>query len=70
MSRAEIDLPPGTDPYADAVYARRDSALRALRASSLEVEERRRFYLYRLTMGAHVQTGIAACFSVDEYDAT
>ena len=25
-------------------------------------------YLYRLQMGAHVQTGVAACFSVDDYD--
>ena len=25
-------------------------------------------YLYRLQMGDHVQTGVAACFSVDEYD--
>ena len=26
------------------------------------------FYVYRLTMGAHVQSGVAACYSVDEYD--
>jgi uncharacterized protein (DUF1015 family) len=25
-------------------------------------------YLYRLAMGGHVQTGLAACFSIDEYD--
>ena len=39
----------------------------ALRASSLEVESRPAVYLYRLTMGGHVQTGVAAAFSVDEY---
>ena len=26
------------------------------------------FYVYRLHMGNHVQSGIAACFSIDEYD--
>ena len=25
-------------------------------------------YFYRLRMGSHVQTGLAACFSIDEYD--
>ena len=67
VSRAEIDLPPDTDPYADAVYARAVQAQAALRASSLEVESRPAVYLYRLTMGGHVQTGVAAAFSVDEY---
>ena len=67
VSRAEIDLPPDTDPYADAVYAKAVQAQAALRASSLEVESRPAVYLYRLTMGGHVQTGVAAAFSVDEY---
>jgi hypothetical protein len=67
VSRAEIDLPPATDPYADAVYAGAVQAQAALRASSLEVESRPAVYLYRLTMGGHVQTGVAAAFSVDEY---
>jgi uncharacterized protein (DUF1015 family) len=67
VSRAEIDLPPDTDPYADAVYAQAVTAQAALRASSLEVEARPAVYLYRLTMGGHVQTGVAAAFSVDEY---
>ena len=26
------------------------------------------FYVYRLHMGNHMQTGIAACFSIDEYE--
>jgi uncharacterized protein (DUF1015 family) len=67
VSRAEIDLPPDTDPYADAVYAKAVEAQAALRTSALEVESRPAVYLYRLTMGGHVQTGVAAAFSVDEY---
>jgi uncharacterized protein (DUF1015 family) len=32
------------------------------------VEGEASVYLYRLQMGSHVQTGLAACFSLDEYD--
>ena len=34
----------------------------------LVVEEIPSFYVYRLHMGSHVQSGVAACFSIDEYD--
>jgi uncharacterized protein (DUF1015 family) len=67
VSRAEIDLPPETNPYDDAVYAQAVKAQALLQASALEVEARPAIYLYRLTMGGHVQTGVAAAFSVDEY---
>lgn len=70
VSRAEIDLP-GTAPYADAVYARAAANLRQLQADApLVVEDQPSLYAYRLTMGTHVQTGVAGCFSVDEYDGT
>jgi hypothetical protein len=39
------------------------------RRAPLVLEDRPSFYVYRLHMGTHVQAGIAACFSVDEYDA-
>jgi uncharacterized protein (DUF1015 family) len=32
------------------------------------MEDAPAFYVYRLTMGTHTQTGVAACFSVDEYE--
>lgn len=69
VSRPEIDLPPGTSPHADAVYelAARNFA-RLTAEAPLTVEAEPRFYVYRLHMGAHVQSGIAACFSIDEYD--
>ena len=69
VSRAEIDLPPDTNPYADTVYAKAVENFAALRqAAPLEVEAEPSVYVYKLQMGAHVQTGIAACFSVDEYN--
>ena len=32
------------------------------------LEDEPSVYLYRLRMGGHTQTGLAACFSLDEYD--
>lgn len=69
VSRAEIDLPAGTDPYSDAVYARATENFSALRERApLVIEESPRLYVYQLHMGVHVQTGIAGTFSIDEYD--
>ena len=70
VSRAEIDLPAGTDPYADAVYDRAVENFRSLKnAAPLVTEDDAALYVYRLRMGQHVQTGLAACFSLEEYDA-
>jgi uncharacterized protein (DUF1015 family) len=67
VSRAEIDLPPDTNPYADAVYAKAAENFAHLRASMLQ-EDEPSLYFYRLTMGAHTQVGLAGCYSVDEYE--
>ena len=68
VSRPEIECPPGTFIYADEVYARaEDNFDRLRRAAPLVVEDTPSLYVYRLHMGAHVQTGVAACYSVDEY---
>ena len=70
VSRAEIDLPGETNPYADAVYAKAADNLKALTTRApLVVEDRPSLYVYRLKMGQHVQTGVAASYSLDEYDA-
>ena len=69
VSRAEIDLPPGTNPYADAVYAKAVQNFDALkRAAPLVMEGAPSVYVYRLRMGRHEQTGVAAGYAVDEYD--
>ena len=70
VSRAEIDLPRGADPHSSAAYEKAADNFRALRARApLVTEATPHLYVYRLQMGAHEQTGIAACFSLDEYDA-
>ena len=69
VSRAEIELPPGTDPYADAVYQRAAQEFRS-------VEEKTRWS--SKTSRACTSIGCAwartsrpaspACYSLDEYD--
>ena len=71
MSRAQRSIsPPGTDPYADAVYDKAVAKFpHAAAGAPLVLEETPTLYVYRLRMGRHEQTGVAGCFSLDEYDA-
>lgn len=69
VSRPEIDMDAGADPHSDAAYQQATRAFAALKADApLVVEDTPSFYVYRLTMGSHVQSGVAACYSIDEYD--
>ena len=70
ISKPEIDLPPGTDPYAPEVYARAASNLAQMIAQGiLRRDPSPCYYAYGLTMGDHVQTGLVAAASVAAYDA-
>ncbi|MHB2021310.1 MAG: DUF1015 domain-containing protein [Candidatus Xenobia bacterium] len=70
VSRAEIDLPPGTDPYSELVYQKaNENFLKLKQIAPLLTEGTDSLYVYRLRMGDHTQTGIAATWSVDEYDS-
>ncbi|MCU7960271.1 MAG: DUF1015 family protein [gamma proteobacterium symbiont of Bathyaustriella thionipta] len=69
ISRPEIDLPEDTDPYAAEVYAKAAENMRNLRAQAvLQQDDKACYYIYRLTMGEHVQTGLVAAASVEAYD--
>jgi len=70
VTRSEIDVPPGTNPYTPEVYQKARANFSALRErGSLVLDETPSLYFYRLRMGGHEQTGIAGCFAVDEYEA-
>ncbi|MBN1947490.1 MAG: DUF1015 domain-containing protein [Bradymonadales bacterium] len=70
VSRAEIDLQPGVDPYSDPVYATAAANLHRLVDQQILIrEERDCLYLYQQTMGQHRQMGLVACCAVDDYDA-
>jgi uncharacterized protein (DUF1015 family) len=67
VSRPELEMADGTDPHADAVYARAARNYAALR-DWLVTEDEPSLYFYRLQMGRHTQTGLAGAFSIDDYD--
>jgi uncharacterized protein (DUF1015 family) len=70
ISKPEIDLPIGTDPYSPAVYAMAASNLsKMLNAGVLRRDATPCYYIYRLTMGTHVQTGLVATASVADYNS-
>jgi uncharacterized protein (DUF1015 family) len=69
ISRPEVDLPEGTDPYAPEVYAKAAENLeKMVKEGVLVRDEKPSYYVYRLTMGAHRQTGLVAAASVEAYD--
>ncbi len=69
VSRAEIDLPPGTDPHDDMVYRTAVDRYRALKRDAPFVQETEpSLYLYHLDYDGHGQTGVAASYSLAEYD--
>jgi len=69
VDRAEIGLPPDTDPYSDAVYARaRENFLNLQKDGVLVRESAPSLYLYQQRMGTHIQTGIVAVCHIDDYE--
>ncbi|HHC71908.1 MAG TPA: DUF1015 domain-containing protein [Thiotrichales bacterium] len=69
ISKPEIDLPEGTDPYDPAVYRKgAENLQRMIEEGILMREERPCYYVYRLQMGEHVQTGLVAVASVADYE--
>jgi uncharacterized protein (DUF1015 family) len=70
VSRAEIDLPDGTDAYSDAVYRKAvENFAKLRRQAPLAQEAEESLYVYRLRMDGREQTGIAGAYSLDEYDS-
>ena len=70
VTRAEVDLPPETDPHAPAVYVQAGKKLAEYVADGLlQREETACYYVYRQKMGEFVQTGLAAVCQTAEYEA-
>ncbi len=69
ISKPEIDLAPDIDPYSPAVYAKGAENFTALiKQGILQRDKKPCYYVYRLVMGDHTQTGIVAAASVAAYD--
>ena len=70
ISKPEIDLPPDTDPYSEAVYAKgADNLQTMLNAGILKPDAQPYYYLYGLTMGNHQQIGLVAVANVLDYNS-
>jgi uncharacterized protein (DUF1015 family) len=70
VSRPEIDLPDGVDVHSPPVYAKAaENLLDMLKQGVLRRDAMLCYYVYRLIMGEHVQTGLVVAASVGAYDA-
>jgi uncharacterized protein (DUF1015 family) len=68
VGKPEIDLPPGTDLYSDAVYAKgKENYDRLLQEGVIAPDPRDCFYIYKQVWGDHVQTGLVAAASCRDY---
>ena len=70
VEKSEIDLPDAAGVEDRRIYERAKENLEALiHQGNLAREESAAFYFYRQQMGNHIQTGIAACVSLAEYES-
>ncbi|MCF8261618.1 MAG: DUF1015 family protein [Melioribacteraceae bacterium] len=69
VTRSEIELDKNTDPYNESVYLKaKENFQKLIDDGHLVQDEEAKFYIYRLIMGEQTQFGIAATFSVNDYD--
>ena len=69
VTRSEIELPEDTNPYDKSVYEKAKENFRKLINENVLIQDDdENLYVYHLTMGDQKQAGIAATFSVDDYD--
>ena len=68
VSRAEIDLPAGTDVHSPAVYQKAAENFQSLiQNGTLKQDEKPCLYIYAQTMDGRRQVGLVACSSVEDY---
>ncbi len=69
ISKPEIDLPEGTDPYDPSVYAKAAENLNKMVADGTLVRDGQDcLYVYQIDWHGHIQTGLVAGASVADYD--
>lgn len=69
ISKAEIDLPEGIDPYDPEVYEKSAENLRKMLDEGILMRENKDcYYVYRLIMNDHIQLGLVATACVADYD--
>ncbi len=69
VTRAEIEMSPDVNVYSKEVYLKAKENFERLRVEApLIQDEIPNLYIYKLTMGTNSQIGIAATFSVEDYN--
>tara|TARA_B100000315_G_scaffold256320_1_gene301966 strand:- start:5089 stop:6360 length:1272 start_codon:yes stop_codon:yes gene_type:complete len=69
ISKPEIDLPEGTDVYSDEVYLKASENIKHMVDEGvLRQDPDDYYYIYRVQMGDHIQTGIVGAGSVAAYE--
>jgi len=69
VNKPEIDLDPDLNSYDEKVYRKGAENLRKLIQQGILIQdEKPKFYVYRQIMGDHIQVGLVACASVEEYE--
>jgi uncharacterized protein (DUF1015 family) len=69
ITKAEIDLPEGTDIHSEKVYHKAADNLFIFRDHKILMqEEEPAYYIYELTMGVRKQTGLVCVSSVEDYE--
>lgn len=68
VTKAEIDIPDEVGEYDDCVYKRARTNFLWFQDERCLVPDDESFYIYRLEMRGHTQTGLVCGVSVDEYD--
>lgn len=69
VTRSEIELDPSADPYLKEVYIKAKENLDLLtKQIPFQIDDKPHFYLYKLTMNKNSQVGIAAVFSIKDYN--
>jgi len=68
VTRSEMDLAPGTDPYSPEVYKKAKETFDMFKDKGyLTVDDEPILYLYSQVMDGRTQTGVVACADVDDY---
>jgi uncharacterized protein (DUF1015 family) len=68
ISRSEVDLPDDINVYDKSVYNKaRENLDRFINEGTLVYDQSENLYLYSLVMNGRMQTGLVACFNIEDY---
>ena len=68
VTKSEATLPSGTNSHSREVYEKaKENLKKYISSGQMKVDEKPCYYLYRQEMSGHVQIGLVACASVQEY---